>query len=60
MHVNSRESLKNLLEYKLNAQVECEDKQVPKTDEEKRINEKKKLNALICNLYRYIPHEPID
>jgi hypothetical protein len=41
-------------------QVKNEDKQAPMTDEERRKEEEKKINALYCNLYRFIHHEPID
>ena len=30
------------------------------TDEERRKEEQKTRNALYCNMYRYIHHEPID
>jgi hypothetical protein len=57
---NNNEVFKNLLDFKLNVQVKNEDKQAPMTDEERRKEEEKKINALYCNLYRFIHHEPID
>lgn len=52
--------MKNLLEFKLNDLFEYTKEKVQLTADEKILDNFKNQNALICNLYKYIHHDPIE